>query len=130
MPHEARLGRLAIYAALARTSGGETGNPLAVAKQIRPDLQYLRVTFGDHTAEESLILVAALGMAREQARWHPLLNALRKTEKITDRNIWYLHEIGELDERGYEFIVDFLAYATIAQDPRLFGLEANPVALS
>ena len=118
---------IALYAGLARTAGGETGDPVAVAERMQPDIQYLRITFGDGTAEGSLMLVAALAMGREHTRWHPLLNALRKTDRVTDRNIWYLHQIGELDERTYSFVVSFLAFAIIAQEPRQFQVDADPI---
>jgi FHA domain len=118
---------LVSYAALAKTLGGQVGNPVMVARQMLPDLHYLRITFGDKTSDGSLILIAALGMGRGQSRWHPLLNATPKMKKTTDRNVWYLHKIGKLNEPTYDFVLSFLALGIIAQDPRGFQVDADPL---
>ncbi|HEX8087967.1 MAG TPA: hypothetical protein VF762_03895, partial [Blastocatellia bacterium] len=118
---------LVSYAALAKTLGGQAGDPPVIARQMLPDLHYLRITFGDKTSDGSLILVAAVGMGRGQSRWHPLLNAIPKMKKTTDRNVWYLHNIGKINEPTYDFILSFLALGIIAQDPRGFQVDADPL---
>jgi hypothetical protein len=47
---------------------------------------------------------------------------------LTDRNVWYLREHGGLDDRAYEFVVRFLALGVIGENPRRFGVAAQPVA--
>jgi hypothetical protein len=48
-------------------------------------------------------------------------------KKTTDRNVWYLHNIGKINEPTYDFILSFLALGIIAQDPRGFQVDADPL---
>jgi hypothetical protein len=43
----------------------------------------------------------------------------------TDRNVWFLRQKGALSNEAYEFVLRFLAYGAIAQNPRQFGLDAS-----
>jgi pSer/pThr/pTyr-binding forkhead associated (FHA) protein len=123
---------LVIYAALAETDGGRNNEtPLAIAQAILPDLLALRKTLGTESADKSLIIIAAYKMGRGTKKSHPLLQTIRRLVKnpLTDRNVWYLHERGGLDEQAYRFLIDFLALGIIAQNPPQFGVKAPSFAL-
>ncbi|HYG80191.1 MAG TPA: FHA domain-containing protein [Pyrinomonadaceae bacterium] len=129
---------LLMYAAIAQTEGG--GDPVAAAQQMTPKLLTLRATFGTETANSSLLLVAAypypfnppLG---SQARTpHPL--AARLTEfggkrSVVDtsvaRSIWFLREKNGITDEAYRLVVRLLAVGAIAQSPRRYGVEADPL---
>ncbi len=117
---------LPVYLALAETNGGQTGEPLAVARQMVPEIQFLRGHFGSEFADPTLMLVAAHKIPGGSKKSHPLLEPLRRLVKNpqTDRNVWFLREKGALNDAAYEFVLRFLAYAAIAQNPRQFGLDA------
>ena len=117
---------LLIYLALAETNGGQTNDPLAVARQTIPDVQFLRGHFGGNFADPSLLIVAAHKIPGGSKKSHPLLEPLRRLVRNpqTDRNVWYLREKGALSDTAYDFVLRFLAYGAIAQNPRQFGLDA------
>lgn len=122
---------LVIYAALAETEGGQaSGDQIATARRIMPELLSLRKTLGTESADKSLILVAAYRMGGWTKKSHPLLATMRRVVKnpLTDRNVWYLREHGGLDEQAYDFVVRFVALGAIAENPRRFGVAAQPVA--
>ena len=117
---------LPIFLALAETNGGQAGDPLAMARQLVPEIQFLRGHFGSEFADPTLMLVAAHKIPGGSKKSHPLLEPLRRLVKNpqTDRNVWFLREKGALSDVAYDFVLRFLAYAAIAQNPRQFGLDA------
>ncbi len=117
---------LPLFLALAETNGGQAGDPLAVARQLVPEIQFLRGHFGSDFADPTLMLVAAHKIPGGSKKSHPLLEPLRRLVKNpqTDRNVWFLREKGALSDAAYDFVLRFLAYAAIAQNPRQFGLDA------
>lgn len=117
---------LPVFMALAETNGGQAGDPLVVARQLVPEIQFLRGHFGSEFADPTLMLVAAHKIPGGSKKSHPLLEPLRRLVKNpqTDRNVWFLREKGALSDAAYEFVLRFLAYAAIAQNPRQFGLDA------
>lgn len=121
---------LLIYAALAETDGGRTGDPSAAARTILPNLLGLRATFGTNDADSSLILIAAFRMGGGEKRSHPLLPMIRRVVKkpLTQRNIWFLHDSGGIGPETYDFVVKFLALGVISQAPRQFGIAADPLS--
>jgi len=122
---------LLAYISLAETDGGRArSDPVATAREVLPRLKSLRATFGTELADKSLIVVAAYKIGGETRRSHPLLATMRRVVKDpqTERNVWYLHEHGGLDDEVYNFVVRFLALGIIAQNPRQFGVAAAPIA--
>lgn len=117
---------LPIYMGLAETNGGQAGDPLAVARQMVPEVQFLRGHFGSEFADPTLMLVAAHKVPGGNKKSHPLLEPLRRLVRNpqTDRNVWFLREKGALNDAAYDYVLRFLAYAAIAQNPRQFGLDA------
>jgi len=115
---------LLVYMALAETNG--SGDPLATARQLVPEVQFLRGHFGSEFADPTLILVAAYKIPGGSKRSHPLLPRLNQIVKNpqTDRNVWFLRDKGALSDASFDFVLRFLAYGAIAQNPRQFGLDA------
>ncbi len=111
---------LLFYLALAETHGGQTGDPLATARQALPRLHQLRVDFGGDAGDSSLLIVAAYQAPLE-------MSAI--TSAQTDRNVWYLHDHKALSEDAYDFVLRFLAYGVIAQNPSKFRLDVPALVL-
>lgn len=122
-------GGLVIYVALANTDGGRAGDPVANARSVMPELLRLRAIFGTTDADSSLILIAASRSGKAERRSHPLLAVIRRLVQnpLTQRNVWFLHERGGLSAEAYDFVLKVLAMGVIAQDPRQFGIAADPL---
>lgn len=121
---------LVIYAALAQTDGGRASRDLGgVARGMLPDLVTLRTTFGSGSADSSLIVIAAYKDGTGTKKSHPLLATMRRLVKrpLTQRNVWYLYSQGGINSQSYDFVVRFIALGVIAQNPRMFGIEVDPV---
>ncbi|HEX4950928.1 MAG TPA: FHA domain-containing protein [Blastocatellia bacterium] len=118
---------LLIFMALAETNG--SGDPLAVARGLVEEVQFLRGHFGYDYADPTLLVVAAYKIPGGNKKSHPLLPTLRQLTKDprTDRNVWFLRSKGALSDTAYDFVLRFLAYGAIAQNPRQFGLDAPPL---
>ncbi len=120
---------LVFYVALAESDGGRSGDPVSISKAIMPDLLKLRAIFGTTDADGSLILIAASQVGKAERRSHPLLPTIRRVVRnpLTQRNVWYLHERGGLSAGAYDFVLRVLALGVIAQDPKQFGVAADPL---
>jgi len=117
---------MVLYATLAELDGSPRTNPVDTALGIIPALKSLRITFEDNTADSTLIAVAALKEGVWPKGAHPLLGRMRRTvtNPFTQRNIWYLHQSGAIDDQAYALVVRFLALGVIARNPRPFGIDA------
>lgn len=115
---------LLVYMALAETNG--SGDVLGTARALVPEVQFLRGHFGSEFADPTLIVVAAYKIPGGSKRSHPLLPRLNQLVKNpqTDRNVWFLREKGALSDGAFDYLLRFLAYGAIAQNPRQFGLDA------
>ena len=119
---------LAIFATLATIDkNGGRGDPVQVAGAVCPALARMRSVFGDELANDSLLTVAALEEGPGlQFRITKL--AGRVTDSPTTiRSIWYLHDHEVISDRTYNFILRFMALGVIAQDPRKFAIDADPL---
>ena len=128
---------LVIYTALAECAGGETNrSPSEAARASLPVLRDIWKLLGNHTADDSLVLIAAYKIGpvttldRTGRRSHPLLATMRRITQGSDakRTVWYLYRQNGIDRRTYEFVVSFLAAAILAQHPQEFGIAADPLA--
>ncbi len=129
--HEGLEPGLVVYTGLLMTDGGRSGrDPVAAAREMIPSLLALRATFGSGDADSSLLVLAAYkeaGVGTRQS--HPLLERMRRLVRnpLVQRNVWYLHERGGLSDESYNFVVRFIALGAIAQNPRQFGVAADPL---
>jgi hypothetical protein len=114
----------AVYTVLAETEnqGGEAG--------ILQDLAFVSTTFGAGTAENAMVSLAAYKEGRGTKKSHPMLARLRRGEidPQTQRNVWFLHERKMISDEQYNFVVKFLAMGILAENPRFFGINTEPLA--
>jgi pSer/pThr/pTyr-binding forkhead associated (FHA) protein len=119
---------LAVYATLARIDkDGGRGDPAQVAASLCPSLAKMRATFGDETFNDSLLSVAAL---EEGASLQSKITKLagRVNDSVaTIRSVWYLHDHQVISDQTHNFVLRFIAIGVIAQDPRKFGIAADPL---
>jgi hypothetical protein len=128
--HEGVEPYLVIYTALAQTDGGRARqDSLAVARAALPGLAAQRETFGSSSADSSLIMVAVYIEAGGKDTASSLLYQMGRliTDSYRQRNVWFLHEHGAISDRAYDFVLRFLALGVIAQNPRRYGVDAEPL---
>ncbi|HEV2864866.1 MAG TPA: FHA domain-containing protein [Pyrinomonadaceae bacterium] len=119
---------LVMYAALAQSDGGR--DPSATARAMIPQLAQLRETFGGGDPDGCLIILAAYTDGVGSRRSHPLLATIRRLVRrspFAERNVWFLRERGGLSDAAYDLVIRTVAVGTIAQDPRRYGVQADPL---
>jgi predicted component of type VI protein secretion system len=118
---------LVIYVALAASDGGR--DPSATARAMIPQLRDLRTTFGGGDADGSLLVVAAYTYGAGSKKSHPLLDTIRRLVRnsFAERNVWHLRERGGLSDAAYNLVIRTLAVGVIAQAPRRYGVQAEPL---
>ena len=86
-------------------------------------------------ADDVLLLVAAFdqGVAGENTKLRDTIEALGRKDKSTPpreiRSIWYLEKAGKLTPADVDRVLTFLAIGTIAQNPKDFGVNTEPLRL-
>ena len=127
---------LIIYAVLAEMEQTRNPNASAVAREILPQMNVLRVTMGVSTVNSSLLCVAAYKYPPFRPppgsiAQHPLIIAAlqlgRRTNRSDVRNVWFMREHNVLNENAYDFVVTFLALGVISQRPSDFGIQTSPL---
>ncbi len=126
---------LVVYAALAKMESEHAGgDPLEVARGMLPTLARLRGIFSTELANDSLLIIAGYNEGQVGAT-HPLqtrifeLTRSQPDSPATIRTVWYLHEHNKLSAESYDLVLRFLAIGVVAQNPRRFGVDAQPPAL-
>lgn len=112
---------LLAYAVLAETNGN-VSNPVSTARLMAPKLSSLRKTFGGGTADSVLIFVAAYPEGVFPKGSHPLLGRIPGDDPMRERNIWSLARRGKFKPGQYEFVLRFIAYGIIADNPQQCGI--------
>lgn len=118
---------LVAYAGLARADRTGSADPVRAAQELLPQLTKMARLFSTELANDSLLTVAACD---EGASLFQTINRLSQRERETPttiRNVWYLHERRQLDPRAYDFVLRFLAIGVVAQNPRQFQIDAEPL---
>jgi hypothetical protein len=116
---------LLAYAVLAETNGGANpSNLVNTARAMARDLISLRNTFGDETADSVLIFVSAYPEGVFPKGSHPLLNRIPGDNPMRDRKVWSLARSNRFKPGQYEFILRFIAYGIIADDPAQCGIQS------
>jgi hypothetical protein len=125
---------LVVYAALAKMDrDGERGDPVAVGQSMLPTLSRLRGIFSTELANDALLVIAAYDQG-PGGTTHPLQMTLfqlaqrQPDSPATIRTVWYLHEHQKISPQSYDLVLRFLAIGVIAQNPRKFGVEAEPLS--
>jgi FHA domain len=124
---------LVIFAALAKMDRDrQRGDPIAVAQALLPSLRSLQIVFSTELGNDALLIVATLDQP-PKGKFHPLQLAINKLAKDTSespariRTVWYLHEHQRLSSEAYDLVLRFLAIGVVAQDPRHFDVDAEPL---
>jgi pSer/pThr/pTyr-binding forkhead associated (FHA) protein len=131
---------LVMYAALADSEGQSGNSPINAARRMTPRLLSLRATFGTETANSSLLLIAAYPypfnpqIGTQTRTPHPLAAKLvevggrRSTVETSEaRTVWFLREKNAITDEAYDFVIRFLAIGVIAQNPKRYGIDADPL---
>jgi hypothetical protein len=134
---DARSGNLkpalVIFAALAKMDrDGSRGDPVAVAQGLIPSLSRARVVLGDELANDSLLSFASTDSSTGGAiALRDTMSDLTKRRPDASaamiRNIWFLHENQKLSPQAYDLVLRFLSIGAIAQNPKRYGIEAEPL---
>ncbi len=125
-------GQFLAAAALTKI-GNSRGDPLAVANQMLPILNDLKITLDNNLADDNLLIIAAYerGAANQPRSLQSTLEALAKqTQNVNPRQIrtiWFLHDKGKITDAEYNFALQFIAVGAIMQSPKDFGVNADPV---
>lgn len=115
--------------------GNSSGNPLSIAQTMLPVLSELKITLDNKLADDNLLIIAAYeqGATGKSRALQSVIEALsKKSSNVSPREIrtiWFLRESGKLSETEFEFAIRFLAIGIIAQNPKNFGVNAEPLTL-
>ena len=120
-------------AAIAKL-GGSRGDVLATAQSIADVLDKLSIQLGNELADDCLLSIAAFdqGAAGDTMKMRNMLQDLanKSSESSrTIRSIWFLQKEGKISQGEFERALVFLAIGTIAQNPKEFGVSAEPLDL-
>ncbi len=121
------------FAALAKMDKeGSRGDPLAVAQGVLPGLAKARVVHGDELAHDALLTLIATDSSTGGAiALRDSVSDLTKRRPDASasaiRNIWFLRENQRITPQAYDLALRFLAIGAIAQNPRKYGIEAEPL---
>jgi hypothetical protein len=120
-------------AALAKL-GNTKGDVLQTAESIAPVLEKLRTPIGCELYDDCLLMVAAYDQG-EKGDFMRLRNTLQdlatkfpESSRVI-RSIWFLQKQGKITDSEFDFALRFLAIGTITQNPKDFGVSAEPLTL-
>jgi hypothetical protein len=125
---------LVIFAALAKMDKeGLRGDPVAVAQGMLPLLADNVILLGNELANDNLLSLVATDPSTGSARAlrdsiAGLANQRPNASPAVIRNVWFLHENRKITDQAYDLLLRFLAIGAIAQNPRHYGIEAEPLA--
>jgi pSer/pThr/pTyr-binding forkhead associated (FHA) protein len=112
--------------------GNSKGDVYQAAVGMAEILDKLGVSIGNERADDALILIAVYdqGVAGDFLKMRNLLQDLATKSPESARairTIWYLQKNGNITQAEYENALNFLAIGTIAQNPKDFGMSAEPL---
>jgi hypothetical protein len=102
------------------------------AQSILPVLNELKISLGNELSDDNLLIIAAFeqGKHGDYYSMRNMIEALGREPGVDARKIrtvWYLRERGKISDSQYNLVMKFLAIGTIAQNPRDFGVQAEPL---
>jgi pSer/pThr/pTyr-binding forkhead associated (FHA) protein len=120
-------------AAIAKL-GSSKGDVLQTAKGMADVLYKLGVSVGSERADDALVVIAIYeqGAAGDFLKMRNMLQDLANKSPESSRairTIWFLQKNGKISQAEYENALNFLAIGTIAQNPKDFGVNADPLGL-
>ena len=125
--------QLLAVAAVAKL-GSSRGDVVAAAQSMADVLDKLSIQIGNELADDSLLTIAAFdqGAAGDTMKMRNMLQKLANEtseSSRTIRTIWYLQKSGNITQAEFDRALAFLAVGTIAQNPKEFGVNAEPLNL-
>ena len=120
-------------AALAKL-GNTKGDVLQTAQAVATVLEKLRTPIGCELYDDCLMMIAAYDQG-EKGDFMRLRNTLQElATKFPEssrviRSIWFLQKQGKITDSEFDFALRFLAIGTITQNPKDFGVTAEPLTL-
>lgn len=123
-----------LAAAALTKIGNKQGDPVATARSMLPFLGDLRISLGNSLADDNLLIMADYPR-RESNSGRSLQSILEgiPRSKIGDadpreiRTIWFLRKNDKISETAYDFALRFIVIGAIMQNPKDFGVNAEPV---
>lgn len=120
-------------AAISKLGSGR-GDVLQTAQSIAEVYDKLSTHIGTELADDSLLMIAAYdqGAAGDVMKMRNMLQDLaNKSPESTRaiRTIWFLEKNGKITQSEFDRALNFLAIGTITQNPKEFGVNAEPLVL-
>lgn len=120
-------------AAISRLANSR-GDVVQMATTMAEVLDKLGTQIGNELAEDSLLMIAAYdqGAAGDTMKMRNMLQDLSNKYPESSRairTIWFLHQQSKITSAEFESALSFLAIGTITQNPKEFGVNAEPLAL-
>jgi len=114
--------------------GNSRGDVVQTAAGIAEVYDKLGTHIGNEFAEDSLLMVAAYdqGAAGDTMKLRNMLQDLaNKTQESTRtiRTIWFLEKNNKITSAEFDRALNFLAIGTVTQNPKEFGVNAEPLVL-
>ena len=114
--------------------GNSRGDVVQTATALAEVYDKLGTHIGNEFAEDSLLMVAAYdqGAAGDTMKLRNMLQDLaNKTQESTRtiRTIWFLEKNNKITSAEFDRALNFLAIGTVTQNPKEFGVNAEPLVL-
>jgi len=114
--------------------GNSRGDVYQTAQSMADNLGKLQHEIGNELSDESLLMIAAYDQG-EKGDYLKLRNMLQDLatklpeSSRTIRSIWFLQKQGKITDSEFDFALRFIAIGTITQNPKNFGINADPLTL-
>jgi hypothetical protein len=123
-----------LAAAALTKLGNQRGDALQAAQGMADVLDKLATQIGNELGEDCVLMMAAYdqGAAGDFLKMRNMLQdlATKSSESSrTIRTIWFLNKAGKITPAEFDMAINFLAIGAIAQNPKDFGVKAEPLNL-
>jgi hypothetical protein len=114
--------------------GNSRGDVLQAAQSMADIFEKLQREIGNELSDESLLMIAAYDQG-EKGDFMKLRNMLQDlATKFPEssraiRSIWFLQKQGKITDGEFDFALRFIAVGAITQNPKDFGINAEPLTL-
>lgn len=125
--------QLLAVAAISRL-GNSRGDVVSTARTMSEVFGKLHPQIGSERSDDALLLIAAYdqGAAGETTKLRNMLQDLAGKREVSSRelrSIWFLEKEGMITKAEFDKALTFLAIGVITQDPKAFGVNAEPLTL-
>lgn len=114
--------------------GSRRGDVVQTAQSMIDTLDKLGTQIGTELADDSLLIIAAYeqGAAGDTMKMRNMLQDLSNKfpqSSRTIRSIWFLQQQSKISPAEFDRALSFLAFGTIAQNPKDFGVNSEALSL-